>query len=330
MSELRLNLITREWVVIATERAQRPDEFIRDGNAPLPDACVKGCPFCPGEEAQTPGEIMRIEGDAGWLLRVVPNKFAALSEAGDRQRHNSGRKHSIGGYGRHEVIIETPVHNRYIAHMQLEEVERLIQAYKARFAAIYQDADVEHVIIFKNHGEAAGTSLQHPHSQIIGTPVTPMQVRDRLDAGRRYFDDTGECLMCASLSDELEDGARVILDSEHFVTFIPYAALSPFHLWIFPRRHCACFADINDNEVADLARHLQQVLARLYGGLDNPSFNYVIRSESPRASGAEYFHWYISLVPRLSQPAGFELGSGMYINASIPEESAGFLRNVQV
>ncbi len=329
MSELRLNLITREWVIIATDRARRPDEFAAQRRKQKPPDAA-GCPFCPGGEELTPDEIMRIEGEEGWQLRVVPNKFATLSGDGSHEQYRDGRNHSMDGYGRHEVVIETPRHDCYIAHMQQDEVIRLLRAYKTRFDILYQDADIEHVIIFKNHGEAAGTSLQHPHSQIIALPMTPMQVCDRLDAYRRYADEHGECLMCATLADELAAACRIVLESEYFVTFIPYAALSPFHIWIFPRRHSVSFGDISGDELRDLARHMQHVLAKLYAGLDNPSFNYVIRSESPRASATEYFHWYISLVPRLSQPAGFELGSGMYINASIPEESAEFLRHVEV
>jgi len=330
MSELRLNLITREWVVIATERALRPDAFGRKIPNHIPEAYDENCPFCPGHEDQTPGAIMHHPCDGEWRIRVVPNKFSAFSMDVKKSRKNEGRSHSMGGYGRHEVVIESPEHNRYIAHMSQDEVTDLIRIYRSRFQAMYDDPDIEHVIIFKNHGESAGTSLLHPHSQIIGTPVTPMQVRDRLDAGLRYFDDTGECLMCASLADELAFGKRIILDTEHFVTFIPYAALSPFHIWIFPKRHSACFGNINDEEMTDLAAHLKGVLARLFIGLDNPSFNFVIRSEQPSAAGAEYFHWYISLVPRIGRPAGFELGSGMYINTSIPEDSAVFLRNIEI
>jgi len=170
----------------------------------------------------------------------------------------------------------------------------------------------------------------HPHSQLIGTPVTPLQVRDRISEARRYFDHMGECMLCSSLMDERTDGRRIILDTEHFTTFIPYAALSPFHTWIFPKRHHANFGDILDVEITDLAHHLKTILSKLYYGLENPDFNYVIRSESPKECECDYFHWYLSIVPRLSQSSGFELGSGMYTNSSIPEEIADFLRKVKI
>jgi UDPglucose--hexose-1-phosphate uridylyltransferase len=330
MSELRLNLITREWVVIAPERAKRPDTFNTKPENTLPESYDADCPFCPGHEAGSPDEIMRIPETGQWQIRVVPNKFSCLSVDTKKQSTSKGEKLNVAGYGRHEVVIESASHNLYIAHMPLHAINNLIQTYKSRFQAIYQDEDIEHVIIFKNHGEAAGTSLQHPHSQIIGTPITPMQFTDRLDAARSYFKDTGKCLMCAMLSEELTDGRRIVLDTKHFTTFIPYAALSPFHTWIFPKQHGASFADISSIEVQDMALHLKNILAKLYVGLDNPSFNFVIRSESPRAADCEYFHWYISIVPRLSRPAGFEMGTGMYINTSTPEDSAAFLRDLEL
>ena len=330
MSELRLNLITREWVVIATERAKRPEEFrkIKDKRN-LPEY-LDTCPFCPGNEQRTPDEIMRISDGGSWKLRVTPNKFAALSPEVKRERKNDGRRHLITGFGKHEVIVESPVHNMLISSMTVDDISTLISVYKTRLEAIYETSGIEHVIIFKNYGEGAGTSLLHPHSQIIGTPVTPLQVRHRIEEGIRYFDNTGRCLMCACLNDEVSDGRRIVLDTEHFATFVPYAALSPFHTWIFPKRHCAAFSSINEEEVNDLALHLKTILRKFYVGLEDPAFNYIIRSENPRECESEYFHWYLSIVPRLTQTAGFELGSGMYINTSIPEESADYLRNIRV
>ena len=329
MSEIRLNLITREWVVIASERAARPDQFARKQPTIESEEYRDDCPFCPGHEDLTPNEISRSPAQGDWEIRVVPNKFSALSKDALMQRTNDGRQHGIAGYGHHEVIIESNKHNRHLALQPLSAIKSLIQTFKDRFHAIYQDPAIEHVTIFKNHGEEAGTSLEHPHSQIIGTPITPVQIRDRLDAGREYFDNTGECLMCGTLKDELRVGTRIILDTEHFLTFIPYAALSPYHTWIFPKRHTACFGDITEEEITDLALHLKNILSKLYIGLDNPAFNFLIRSETPRACNSEYFHWYISIIPRLSKPAGFELGSGMYINSANPEDSADFLNSIQ-
>ena len=328
MSELRLNLITRQWVIIATERAKRPEEFRKvKVKKNLPEY-LDSCPFCPGNEERTPEEIMRIPSGDSWKIRVTPNKFAALSPEIRRERKNEGRRHIITGYGKHEVIIESPVHNMFTASMQPDDIANLLRTYRHRFEALYQEPGIEHVIIFKNYGEGAGTSLLHPHSQIIGTPVTPLQVRHRIEEGMRYFDNTGGCLMCACLNDELADGRRIILNTEHFVTFVPFAALSPFHTWIFPKRHCATFSSISEEEVTDLAYNLKTVLRKFYTGLNDPDFNYIIRSENPKECMSEYFHWYIGIVPRITQAAGFELGSGMFINTSIPEENAEFLRKI--
>ncbi|NWF74950.1 MAG: galactose-1-phosphate uridylyltransferase [Nitrospirae bacterium] len=329
MSELRLNLITREWVIISTERTRKPKDFIQKRDKKIFPEFVDTCPFCPGNEHKTPPEIMRIQHNNKWLIRVIPNKFAVLSHEGEKFRTNEGLKHLVNGVGRHEVIIETPVHNTMIALMSVGDISNVLRVYKERFIELSNNPSVEHVIIFKNQGIASGTSMVHPHSQIIGTPVTPLQVRDRISEVRRHFDLTGECLMCVSLKDELNDGRRIILNSNHFVTFIPYAALSPFHIWIFPKRHQSAFGHLHEEEIADLACNLKTILSKLYFGLNNPDYNLVIRSEIIKNSGNEYFHWYISIVPRLVQASGFELGSGIYYNAAVPEEVAEFMRNVK-
>lgn len=330
MPELRLNLITREWVIIATERAKRPDEFRSRKDKKILPEFSKNCPFCPGNESRTPETVMQIDADGKWKVRVTPNKFPALSINGEKIRINNSLKHLVTGIGRHEVVIESPVHNMTPALMSVEDLSDVVKAYKMRFLDIYNDPRVEHVIIFKNNGANAGTSIEHSHSQIVGTPVTPLQVRDRIYETVKYFDNTGECLMCATAKNELEDNKRIVLDTEHFISFIPYAALSPFHTWVFPKKHNACFGDINDDELKDLSYHLKTMLAKFYYGLENPDYNYVIRSESPKESGSEYYHWYLSVVARVSQTAGFELGSGMYINTALPEDSAEFLRKVKI
>lgn len=330
MSELRLNLITREWVIIASERAKRPHDFKQKKLRKNLPQFIESCPFCPGNEDRTPQELMRINGSTGWKVRVTPNKFPALSPARERKRINEANRHMVTGFGQHEVVIESPLHNTSIAQMHIEDISDIVRTYRTRFDELYNNPGIEHVIVFKNHGEGAGTSLEHPHSQIIATPVTPFLVRNRIEEGIRFFDNTGECLICATLQDELSDGRRIILDTDHFVTFIPYAALSPFHTWIFPKRHCATFSTITDDEIRDFSFHLKTLLGKLYEGLEDPDFNYSINSQNPKECKSEYFHWYLSIVPRVIQTAGFELGSGVYINSAIPEKSAEFLRNITV
>jgi UDPglucose--hexose-1-phosphate uridylyltransferase len=332
MSHLRQNVITKDWVIFATERAKRPHEFARSLDEILPELPIykHNCPFCRGNENPSETEYLRIEDGQGWRVRIIPNKYPALSPIGDRIRHSEGIHRSITGVGYHEVIIEHPDHNVTIALMEIGDVVNILRAYRQRYNQISQDKRIESVLIFKNHGESAGTSLEHPHSQITATPVVPSQIRYRMIEAINYFDDTGTCLFCYTLNDELKAKERIVFETEHFVAFMPYAALSPFHMWIFPRRHTSCFGDINEPELKDLAYNLKTVLAKLFYGLNNPAYNYTIRSIPTDEKQSDYFHWYLAIVPRVSKAAGFELGSGMYINTAMPEDSAKFLREVNI
>jgi UDPglucose--hexose-1-phosphate uridylyltransferase len=332
MSHLRQNVITKDWVIFATERAKRPHEFARSPEDTPPELPIykHNCPFCKGNENPNEAECLRIEDERGWRVRIIPNKYPALSPIGDRIRHSEGIHRSITGVGYHEVLIEHPDHNAAIALMEIGDVINILKAYRQRYNIIRLDHRIESIIIFKNHGVGAGTSLEHPHSQITATPVVPSQIRYRMIEATSYFDDMGECLFCYTLRDELKAKERIVLETEHFVAFIPYAALSPFHLWIFPRQHSSSFGDISEPELADLAYTLKTVLAKLFYGLNNPAYNYTIRSLPTDGKQSDYFHWYLAIVPRVSQAAGFELGSGMYINTSIPEDSAKFLRDLDI
>lgn len=327
MPEIRQNIITRDWVIIATERAKRPEEFVKREQIKkeLPEH-RNDCPFCLGNEDKTPPETYRIEKDNKWQIRVFQNKFAALSKEGNVERKREGMKRVMSGVGIHEVVVETPKHNLSPALLSEEQIRNIIKTYKERYNAIYRDKRIKLVTIFKNHGEGAGTSLEHSHSQIIGTPVTPKDIRYRVEEAMRYYDDAGECIFCRVLKDELNSGERIVIENKSFVAFIPYAALSPFHIWIFPKNHSSCFGLISMEEIDDMAEILKEVLCKLYYCLDNPDYNYVIRSYSKVAPSLEYYHWYISIIPRVTKLAGFELGSGMYINTTLPEQSARFLR----
>jgi UDPglucose--hexose-1-phosphate uridylyltransferase len=330
MPELRQNIITREWVIIATERAKRPDEFVRPKKAKdAVPAFDPGCPFCPGNESMSAAETYRIADRDGWKVRVVGNKFPALSREGDRVRRIDGVYRSMSGVGFHEVVVEHRRHDLSPALYSVEDLTKILGAYRQRYMQMRKDPRVEAIIIFKNHGESAGTSLAHPHSQIAATPIVPTQVRHRLDEAIRFFDETGECVFCTTLRRELEDRVRIVATSDSFVAFIPFAALSPFHLWIFPIRHCSSFDEIEEHEITDLAVTLRRVLGKLYHGLNDPDYNFSIRSIPAGEGEREYFHWYLTVIPRIVRTAGFEIGSGMYINTTLPEESARFLRGIE-
>ena len=330
MPELRLNPITREWVIIAREKGKKPEDFTIVKEQERHPAFLKTCPFCPGNEAVTPKEIFRICDEKGWKIRVVPNKFAVLSREGEKLRTHVGLHKNVNGVGTHEVLIETPVHNLTTATMPLEQLKEVIQTYRDRFLEVYRDQRVEHAVVFRNSGPASGTTLEHPHSQVVGIPVTPLHIRSRIENTMRFFDDTGECLMCRIIKDELNEGTRILMDTKHFIAFVPYAALSPFHIWIFPKRHSGSFADMQSEEIWDIALNLKTIMAKLYHGLNNPDFNYVVMSGNPGDMNSGFIHWYISIVPRVAIASGFELGSGMYTNPLIPESAAEYLRNVKI
>jgi UDPglucose--hexose-1-phosphate uridylyltransferase len=333
MSEIRENKITGESVIIAPERAKRGGDLVSAGERISAGPYSASCPFCLGNEALTAEERFRLAGEReGWIVRSVINKFSVLSPRGELRppRRLGPGEWSVNGVGLHEVLIESPRHDGLMAEFTASHLQRILEAYRHRFAEFYGDARVRHVIIFKNHGADAGASQQHPHSQIVGLPIVPGQILERTERARRFFDATGRCLACMEISQERTDGRRIITEGDDFVTFIPYAALSPYHLWIFPKAHAPCFSEQPVETFAELATTLRTILRKVYGMLGNPAFNLVIRSLGPEEKDAGHFHWYISIVPRINKRAGFELGTGMYVNASLPESCAEALRNFSV
>jgi UDPglucose--hexose-1-phosphate uridylyltransferase len=330
MPELRQDRFTKEWVIIATERAKRPEELRVKRERPVLPHYSEKCPFCPGNESMAPPEIMRIDGAGEWRIRVVPNKFAALNREGEPTRSFVGSHRTMNGVGEHDVIIEARDHAIAMAQLPDSHVADVLRCYRKRYLDMRLDPRVVHVTIFKNHGAGAGTSLEHPHSQLIATPVISRQVRQRLWEALRHSDEYGECMFCRSLQEELQAGERLVEVSELFVALTPFASSSPFAVHIYPRRHMASFGDITDAELEDMGRVLRTVLAKVHAGLGDPDYNYTIRTAPCENAGVKYYHWYLSVIPRLTQVAGFELGTGMFINTVLPETAAEYLRNVKV
>jgi UDPglucose--hexose-1-phosphate uridylyltransferase len=329
MPELRQNLATREWVIIASERARRPNTYaeasdrILTAHRPHFDP---ECPFCVGNE-EIDLEVTRVPRNGPWQARVVRNKYPALASEAPLIRHFDGVARTITGVGYHEVLVEHPAHNQTLGLMQPADVRLALQLLLQRGKQMAADPRIEQIVYFRNHGERAGASLQHPHSQIIGLPIVPGDIRHRLEEARRFFDDTGQCVYSKMLNDELERGERIVAVNAHFVAFVLYASSSPFHIWIMPRTHRASFLSVAEYELDDLATILADVLHKLYVKLNDPDYNLIIRSTPVKEPENGYFHWYIALVPRLSRAAGFELGSGVWINPTIPEACAAFLRD---
>jgi UDPglucose--hexose-1-phosphate uridylyltransferase len=331
MSVIRQDATTKAWVIIATERAMRPDDFRGAIPARASPEHEASCPFCPGHEMSTPPEVWRLSDPqgSGWAVRVIPNKFAALAGAAEPQRREAGPLfREMDGVGAHEVIIETPMHNRVMPLMTDAEIERVLQAYQARLQARRADPRVRHVIIFKNHGERAGTSLEHPHSQLVATPIAPLQVRRTYEVATAHYDDTGRCLYGDMVEAELEAGVRLVLETADFVVFHPFASHVPFETWIAPKRHQPSFGQAARDELAALAPVLRRTLRALYDVLRNPDFNYIVHSAPIEDESKHYYLWHIQILPRVTTIAGFELGSGMSITTIFPEASAAFMRQV--
>ncbi len=330
MSELRQDPVTKEWVIIATERKKRPSDFTH-----APDHCDLSeevpafdpdCPFCPGNESQTPDAIWENATGAAWTLRVIPNKFPALDPSEHGQRWVQGLNRTMEGSGHHEVIIETPDHSSHPALMDEREVADILDAYHRRYNELIHLPAMEVVTIFRNHGEGAGTSLQHPHSQIVATPIIPYHLRQKILQTMHHFDDTGRCIYCDLIAQERDAGGRVVLESDTYLVIVPFAAKKPYEMQIVPKRHRASFGKTSTEERRELGAVLHDALRRLYHALDDPDYNMVVHSAPYQEDPADYYHWRIRIVPRLTKNAGFEMGSGIYINPTIPEECASVLR----
>jgi UDPglucose--hexose-1-phosphate uridylyltransferase len=330
LPELRKDPITGRWVIIATERAKRPSDFVRD------KVEIRGsgfCPFCYGNEAKTPPEIIAYRSDGslrnspGWSLRVVPNKFPALGIEGSLNRQGEGLYDKMNGIGAHEVIIETPDHQKTLAMLSPRQIEDVLWAYRDRILDLKKDRRFKYIMIFKNHGEAAGASLEHTHSQLIALPVVPKRVREETDGARDYFKFKERCIFCDIIRQETESGIRVIADTPAFIAVAPFAPRFPFEIWIMPRVHQSAFEDSQKQEFEQLALVLKDMLMRLDKVLDFPAYNYIIHTSPIPESPNEHYHWHLEIMPKLTKIAGFEWGTGFHINPTPPEESAKFLRD---
>jgi len=330
MSELRFDVTTADWVAFAPSRALRPHYEAFRTVAPDGKMNTAHCPFCPGNEAFTPPDIYVARGAGGdWRVRVVPNKFPALRIEEDTRRIEDGPAfHRMGGCGAHELIVESPEHAVFLGQQPVDQIELVLRTVQRRHQDLMGDRRFQAIIAFKNHGPAAGTSLEHPHWQLIATPIVPRMLRQKHQVAEEYFDRSGDCLYCVMMSEEIRSGTRVLAANDGYVALLPYASHVPFETWIMPKRHRASFAAVEPTELRPLAELLRLVLLKLYTALDNPAFNLTIDTVSRGDEDKEYFLWHIRILPRLTTPAGFELGSGMSINTVLPEDARAFLSEV--
>jgi len=328
MAELRKDPVVGRWVIISTERARRPSDF-----SPQPVLRAGGdCVFCPGQESHTPDEILAVrspESQAnapGWTLRVVPNKFPALRIEGDMEQSGEGLYDRMSGVGAHEVIVETPDHAATLATIGEAAVADILWAYRERMADLGKDRRFQYVMVFKNHGEAAGASLEHPHSQLIATPIVPIMLTEEIEGGERHYRLKKRCIWCDIIRQERRRGGRIILEGDGFVALAPFAPRFPFETWILPSGHRSAYEETDARELAPLARLLGEILRRMGRVLGDPPFNYMLHSAPLRTGTLDHFHWHLEIIPKLTRVAGFEWGTGFFINPIPPEEAVQYLR----
>ena len=318
------------WVIISTERAKRPTHFT-SGSSQRKDS---PCPFDAGYEKETPPEIWAIRGadsksnEPGWITRVIPNKFPALTLEGDLGQNGVGMYDRANGFGAHEIIIETPAHDKDLEVLSLEEIGHIFNTYRDRIAHLKQDKRLKYIMIFKNAGSRAGASLEHPHSQLIALPFIPKRVADELEGSRRYFEDRQRCGYCDMVAQELRENQRMICQNERFFAFAPFASRFPFECWVLPKQHASDFSEIQQSDIALLAKLIKDLLSRLKRTLKDPAYNLLVHSAPVENLYEKTYHWHIEIVPRLREVVGFEWGTGVYINPTPPEVAASCLRDV--
>jgi UDPglucose--hexose-1-phosphate uridylyltransferase len=328
MSTLRQDPTSRHWVIVASDRENRPREEGLLGRTPGASQVSfdADCPFCPGNEEMTPPEILRDPDDGSWRVRVVPNLFGALEGDGANPRTGPPMFRRARGVGAHEVVIESPSHNGRIDEMTQEDLVRVLRTWRDRSRTLLAEPPIRAVVVFKNFGPLAGTSLLHPHTQIVALPVLPPRLGRRLDVADRYLDENGTSVYEDLLAAEIQAGERVVDHAGRFAAFVPWAAASPFETWILGSTGQSSFTTLADDDVPDLALLLRRAMGAIRRASDDPDYNLVVYS-SPAGRSEDGFRWHIKIHPRLSQPAGFEIGAGMSINQVSPEDAAVALRS---
>ncbi len=331
MSELRYDYLKNRWIVISPERSLRPHRSISIEEK----QDEASCPFEYGKEKLTPPEIFAIRepgtlpNSPGWKVRVIPNKYPALK----MEQENLTKRNfhiSMQGVGFHEIVIETPEHYKQFYDFSQDELVMVFTAYRERMRKLYSFKEVKYVHIFKNHGIIAGASLTHPHSQIIAVPKVPETIETMISQNRKYFKENLSCYLCDEVNYELSTKERIVYVNELFVAYCPFASDFPFKVRVLPKIHSLSFSNTEVRELKLLADAIFSIMKKLKSQLGNSfSFNMILYS-SPKGISKELFHWHIDLLPRLEAIAGFELGTGWFINSVPPEQAAKLLRNTEI
>jgi len=338
MPEFRQNPATRQWVILSPERTSRPNCFVATSNSPVHGKQGElNCPFCPGNEHMTPPETLRVSnacvvsGNDKWSVRTFPNKYPALSYACESKTACDGFFVKLEGNGCHEVMVDTPLHFQSMHEMSDSQIHDLLFTYLNRYRKFTRLPHIRSIVLFKNAGAMAGCSIEHPHTQILASALVPSDILERLNIALQHYDKHASCLYCRMLDMELCDEKRILLETEHFVAFHPFASKSPYETWILPRRHSSCFGEATDDEVYELGFLLREILRCFGEELGAFEYNYLIQSVPLDGNGSvttERYHWHAQVIPKLTMLAGFEAATGMYINPVTPETSAKTLRSV--
>lgn len=334
MPDLRRDPIVGRWVIISTDRRGRPHDFVKPQQTRPVSTTL--CPFCPGQERLTPKEIMAYRpqpsgpNSPNWTVRVVPNKFPALHVEGDMGREGVGLYDRMNGVGAHEVIIETPNHVEGLADLPAKKIEDMLWAYRDRMIDLRKDLRLRYILIFKNHGASAGATLEHSHSQLIALPIVPTNVQEELDGCRNHYQQKERCIYCDILRQDLSDGDRIVAENSEFLCVTPFAPRFPFEMWLLPKRHAAYFEESQKSQFEFLAPILSESLRRMDKVLSRPPYNFILHSSPLHEKTCDYYHWHLEVIPKLTQVAGFEWGTGFYINPVSPEEAATFLREAVI
>ena len=333
MAQLRRDPITGRWIIFNTESPKGPNDFEVEPHEHKGQAT---CPFCYGNEQMTPPEIeaLREKGTAlnspGWFTRVVPNKYPALRIEGHLDPTGIGIYDRTNGIGAHEVIIETPHHDKELSDLSPEEVLNVLRTYRSRCLDLRKDKRFKYLLIFKNYGKSAGATLEHPHTQLIALPFVPLRVQRELHGCQRYFEYRERCGYCDVIQQEKDEKERIVSETESFLSFSPFVSRFPFECWILPKQHASNFVEISDRLLFELAKILQDVLKRIKRTVKDPSYNMIVHTSPVENLYETTYHWHIEIMPRLTQVMGFEWGTGFYINPTPPEKAAQYLRESSI
>jgi len=332
MSEIRRDPIVGRWVIVDTDHPNKPEDF--EYEQYIPHGGV--CPFCYGNESMTPPEINAFRNPntspntPGWHVRVVPNKFPALQIEGDLGRRGVGMYDMSNGIGAHEVLIESPYHDKDISDLLDQEVESILTMSCLRAKDLIKDSRFKYIMLFRNYGQAAGASLEHPHTQIVALPMVPKNVMEEIRGSQHYFEYRERCIFCDIIRQELQEKERVIIENKYFLSFCPFVSRFPFEIWIIPKRHGVYFCHMPQEEIPALASILKATIAKIKKVFVNLSYNFIIHSSPINGDGGiEYYHWHIEFMPKLMRVAGFEWGTGFYIDPTPPELAVEYLKAIK-